>query len=149
MNNIYPPWWDTDLTIYNKYEDPQTHVVVWFRTLVTGAYWKYIGNKVTVNNVVLETNDTICRIRKDDRFLPKHLWINQPNDEMGNYFTLGVGDIIVKGDVADEINEYSAGSRSTDLQKRYKALQGCIQVQETAINTGSFRCSEHYFVRGI
>lgn len=149
MNNVYPPWWDTDLTIYNKYEDPQTHVVIWFRTLVEGAYWKYIGNKVTVNDVVLETNDTVCRIRKDDRFMAKHLWINQPNDEMGNYFTLGVGDIIVKGNVSDEINEYVAGSRSSDLQKRYKALQGCIQVQETAINTGSSRCCEHYFVRGI
>lgn len=149
MNNIYPPWWDTDLTIYNKYEDPQTHVVVWFRTVVTNAYWKYIGNKVTIAKTTLETDDTICRIRKDERFLPRHLWINQPNDKMGDYFTLGVGDIIVKGTITDTIDEYTAGSRSTDLQKRYKALQGCIQIKEVAINTGSSRCCEHYYVKGV
>ena len=149
MNNIYPPWWETTITLYNRYEDPQTHVVRWFRHVINDTFWKYTGNKVVVNKVTLETDDTTCRIRKDDKFLERHLWLSKPNDEMGNYFTLGVGDIIVKGEVSDIIDEYTSGLRSNDLEKKYKNLQGCIRVKEVAINIGSSRCSEHYFVKGV
>lgn len=148
MSNIYPVWWDTTLTIYNKFEDPNTRVVSWYRTVIKGAFWKYIGDKITVGKTVLETQDTICRIRKSDKFLERHKWLNIPNDKMSRYFTLGVGDIIVKGEVSDTINEYEAGSRSNDLLNKYKALQGCIKIDEVAINTGVGRCDEHYYVRG-
>lgn len=149
MNNIYPPWWDTTITVYNRYEDPQTHVITWFRNVIEGAFWKYTGNKVTVGKVTLETNTTVCRIRKDDRFLERHEWLNKPNDLMGNYFTLGVGDIIVKGEVNDTINEYTSGTRSNDLEKKYKNLQGCIRIEEVNIDTGTFRSPEHYLVTGV
>ena len=140
MNN-YPSWWDTTVTIYNRYEDPQTNLVSWFRHVVNGAFWKYSGNRVVVGKTVLETKDIICRLRKD--------WINIPNDLMSNYFTISQGDIIVKGDVADEIDEYVSGKRSSDLKKKYKALQGCIEIQEWANNTGGGRGNEHYYVKGI
>lgn len=149
MNNIYPPWWETTITLYNRYDDPQTHVVRWFRHVINGTFWKYTGNKVTINKVTLETDDTTCRIRKDDKFLERHVWINKPNDEMENYFTLGVGDIIIKGEVEDIIDEYTSGIRSNDIEKKYKNLQGCIRVKEVAINVGSSKCSEHYFVKGV
>lgn len=149
MNNIYPPWWDTTITIYNRYEDPQTHIVRWYRTVVTGAFWKYTGDKTVINKVVLETNNTICRIRKDDRFLPKYMWVSLPNDQMQNYFTLSQNDILVYGEVDDTIDEYTSGKRSTDLEKKYKYLQGCIRVESDAINVGVGRCSEHYYVKGV
>lgn len=148
MNN-YPVWWDTTITVFNKFQDSQTQVVTWFRTVIPNCFWKYVGNKVTVNNVVLETNNIICRIPKDDRFLEKHLWINKPNDMMGRYFTLSPGDIIVKGEVTDDINEYRSGYRSSDVLKKYKGLQGCMEIQEATVNTGIGRCNEHYFVKGI
>ena len=148
MNN-YPSWWDTTVTVYNKYEDPQTQLVRWYRHKVDGAFWKYTGNKVVVGNTVLETKDIICRLRKDDNFREKHLWIAIPNDKMSNYYTLAQGDIIVKGEVTDEINEYSAGHRSSDLKKKYKALQGCLEIQEFSINVGGGRGNEHYLVKGI
>ena len=147
MSN-YPIWWDTTLTIYNKYEDPTTHVVRWFRTVVTGAFWKYTGNKITIGKTVLETNDTICRIRKDARFLEYYDWINVPNDRMSNYFTLGIGDIIVKGKVTDTIDEYTSGKRSNDLIAKYTNSQRCIIVDEATVNTGPGRCYEHYYVKG-
>lgn len=149
MNNIYGPWWDTTITLYNKYEDPQTHVITWFRHVIPGTFWKYTGDKVVVNKVVLETNTTTCRIRKSDNFLEQHEWLAKPNDEMANYFTLGVGDIIIKGNVSDTISEYTSGSRSNDIVKKYKNLQGCIKIEEVAINVGNGRCSEHYFVKGV
>jgi hypothetical protein len=148
MSN-YPIWWDTTLTIYNKFEDSQTQLVKWYKTTIDKCFWKYVGNKVTVGTTVLETNDIICRIPKQSNFLEKGDWINIPNDEMSNYFTLSGGDIIVKGNVDDEINEYKTGKRSTDLIAKYKKLQGCMEIEEVAINAGLGRCNEHYYVKGI
>lgn len=149
MNELYPEWWDTTITIYNKFTDPQTRLTIWYRTVVTGAFWKYIGDKINIGRTVLETNNTVCRIRKDSRFLEKHLWLQVPNDKMSDYFTLGVGDIIIKGEVEDEINEYQPGKHSNDLIAKYKELQGCITIQQLAINVGAGKGLEHYHVTGI
>lgn len=145
----YPVWWETTITIYNRYEDPNTQVVRWFSHVVNNCFWKYVGDKISINNVTLETNNTICRIPKDPKFLEKYQWIKLPNDMMENYYTLGRGDIIVRGEVTDVIDEYTTGTRSTDLIAKYKELQGCIEVEEVAINTGRGRNNEHYFVKGI
>ena len=145
----YPIWWDTALTIYNRFEDPQTQVVTWYRAIVTGCFWKYAGNKINLNNATLETNNIICRIPKDKRFLERQDWVQKPNDQMEDYFTLSVGDIIVKGEVEDVINEYASGRRSNDLIKKYKSLQGCMEIQQCTINTGVGRNNEHYYVTGI
>ena len=126
MNDVYPEWWETTVTIFNKFKDPHTKVVRWYKTVVEGVFWKYVGDKVTIGKTVLETNNIICRIRKDEKFLEKYQWVQMPNDEMENYYTLARGDIIVKGEVDDNINEYEAGSRSTDLIAKYKELQDII-----------------------
>lgn len=149
MANNYPSWWNTTVTIYNRYEDTQTNLVTWFRHVVDGAFWKYSGNKVVIDKTVLETKDIICRLRKDDAFRERQDWINVPNDQMQNYFTLSQGDIIVRGEVEDTINEYVSGKRSSDLKKKYKSLQGCLEIQEWANNTGGGRGNEHYYVKGI
>jgi hypothetical protein len=148
MNN-YPIWWDTTLTIFNRYEDTQTQLVKWYKTVISGCFWKYTGDKVTINETTLETNNTIARIRKDKRFLEKYEWIKVPNDLMGNYFTIGAGDILIKGEVDDDIDEYKAGKRSTDIVQKYKDMQGCMIVEEYANNTGAGRCNEHYYVKGV
>lgn len=148
MNN-YPVWWDTTITIFNKYEDPHTHVIKWYKTTVEKVFWKEVGNKVTINDTVLETNNIICRIPKNDAFLEKFMWLQLPNDQMENYFTLGKGDIIIKGAVSDVINEYSAGNRSNDIIAKYKELQGCMSIEKVANNTGAGRTEEHYLVQGI
>lgn len=144
----YPIWWDTTLTIYNQYKDPQTKLISWYRNVVTGCFWKYTGNKVTIAQVELETNTTICRIPKDDRFLERYVWEALPNDQMSNHFTLSPGDIIVKGEVEEEIDEKTSGKRSTDFIAKYKKLQGCIEIQSWADNTGIGRNDKHYYVVG-
>jgi hypothetical protein len=147
MNN-YGPWWNETITIYNKYTDPVSKLITWHRHVVSGAFWKNIGNKIEINNVTIDTDAIICRIRIDEQFLPKHKWIALPNDEMDEYFTLGRGDIIVRDEVEDEIAEYTSGYKSTDLVKKYKDLQGCLTIDEVTINTDGGRGNEHYLVRG-
>ena len=147
--NDYPIWWDSTLTIYNRVEDAQTNVITWYRTVVNDSFWKCVGDRVVINQTVLETNNIICRIPESDKFLEKYKWIQLPNDEMSRYFTLGPGDIIIKGEVEDIVNEYQSGHRSNDLVKKYKQLQGCMEVQEVAINIGIGRNNPHYYAKGI
>ena len=145
----YPVWWDSTVTIYNKYVDKQTDITTWYRTVVTDCFWKNVSDKLTIGQTVLETNNIICRIPKDERYLPKDKWILVPSDSKSSYFTLGVGDIIINGEVTDDINEYLSGHRSTDVIAKYKELQGCMEVTVASDNTGIGRCEEHYYAKGI
>lgn len=145
----YPIWWDSTITVYNKYTDSQTDVVMWYRTVLTDCFWKNVSDKLTIGQTVLETNNIICRIPKDDKYLSKDKWILIPNDLRGNYFTLGVGDIIIKGEVDDIINEYQSGHRASDIIAKYKELQGCMEVTVSVDNTGIGRNNEHYYAKGI
>ena len=144
----YPIWWEDTITVYNRYTDPQTQITTWYRTVLTGCFWKYERSKVTVGQTVLETNRTICRIPQNAKFLERHLWEQQFNDVMGDYFTLSQGDIIAKGEVTENIDEYSKGHRSTDFIAKYKALQGCIEIDSVSINTKTGTNDKHYLVGG-
>jgi len=146
--NHYPSWWCDTLTVYNKYTDPVTKVITWHRHTIDNCFWKYVGEKVHINNTIIETKDIICRIPKRDDFLPKYQWEQLPNDEMPKYFTLGENDVIINGEVTDEVDEYQAGHRSSDLVKKYKALQGCMTIDRVAINVNGGRGNEHYYVKG-
>lgn len=147
--NKYPAWWDSTLTIYNKYEDKLTNQITWYRTVLTDCFWKYTGNKVTINDSVLETNNIIARIPESENFLEKYLWVDVPSDQKANHFTLGEGDIVVYGEVEDEINEYQTGHRSSDLLKKYKDLRGCMTIDGIALNVGKMRVDPHYWIKGI
>lgn len=147
--NIYPVWWDTTITIYNKFTDPQTRVISWYKHTLNDCFWKYTGDKINIGETVIETDDTICRIPKSNKYLDKYQWESLTNDTMSDYFTIGVGDIIIKGEVNDIIDEYTSGHRSSDIMAKYKKLQGCIMVESFSINTGTGRGSEHYLVKGV
>lgn len=148
MSN-YPVWWDTTITIYNRYEDPQTQLVKWYRTTVTNCFWKHDKTKIVVGKSVIESDSTICRIPENPDFLEKYQWVELPNDMMASKFTLGIGDIVVRGLVNDNIDEYTNGHRATDFLTKYQSLQGCIKIDEISINTGIGRNNPHYFIRGI
>lgn len=146
MSN-YPIWWEDTITLYNKYEDTQTNIITWYRTVLHNCFWKATGNKVSVGNVEIDTKNLLCRIPKDERYLRIPDWENLPNDRMSEYFTLKQGDIVVLGDIDDEINEYQKGYRATDFIDKYKNY-GCFQIQQIGINTGSGKNNEHYYISG-
>ena len=144
----YPRWWNTTVTIYNQFTDTQTDVVKWYRTVVNDCFWQLTGTTVTVGEVILDSKAITCRIPKDDRYLDKQDWIALPNDEMGNYFTLAQGDIIIKGECSEVINEYVKGHRSTDLLGKYREYQACMEITQFSNDTGTGRHNEHYHTRG-
>lgn len=143
----YPVWWDTTITLYNRYEDAQTQLIKWYRNTLTNCFWKASNNKVTINDTVLDSSNILCRIPKDGRYLDKYEWDALPNDEMENFFTLGANDIIIKGDIDFEVDEYTKGKRSNDLLEKYR-LYGCMQIEQFSVNVGAGRNNEHYLVMG-
>lgn len=146
MNN-YPAWWADTITVYNKYVDPQTRVVKWYRRVLTDCFWKFAHERVIVKNVVIETDTTKCRIPKNEDFLQAGVWKKLPNDELSSKFTLAIGDIIIHGEVDDVIDEYVSGSRASDLLTRYKDT-GCFTIDSVTIDVHESRCAEHYYVKG-
>lgn len=140
-------WWDKTLTIYNKFEDPQTDVVTWYKTVVTNCFWKDVRNKVTIGDVTIDANQIIARIPQNSKFMEKYDWNKVPNDQKSNYFTLAQGDMIVKGDIDDDIDDYVNGSRSTDILEKYKYL-GIMLIDRVSVNVGPGRTEPHYYVAG-
>ena len=144
----YPVWWEDTITVYNKFVDPQTQVVTWYPTVLTNCFWKAERSKVTVGQTVIESYNTLCRIPQNLKFLDRYQWEALPDDVMPQDFTLSEGDIIVKGEVSEAIDEGTKGHRSSDFIAKYKALRGCIQIETVAINTKTGTNDKHYRVSG-
>ena len=146
--NSYPEWWNQTVTIYSKFEDPTSHTISWYKTTVENCFWKNT-DKVVIGDIAIETNTTLCRIPKDERFIEKYLWNTLDSEEKAKHLTIGPGDVIVRGEVEDTIDEYTKGSRSSDFIAKYKKLQGCMVVESIAINVGGGRDTEHYLAKGV
>ena len=144
----YPVWWEDTITIYNKFVDAQTQLVRWYRHVITDCFWQLSGTTVKIGEVTLDSKSIVCRIPKDDRFLEIREWLALPNDEKSNHFTVAQGNIIVRGECDEEIDEYTKGHHSTDLLGRYRQYQACMEISEFSINTGSGKNNEHYLTRG-
>lgn len=144
----FPQWWADTITIYNRYEDPQTNLITWTKTILDGCFFKNANNKVTIGQTVIETNNIIVRIPQKSNYVDYATWINLGNDVRGNYFTLHQGDIIVRGNVADIINEYNSALNSNALLAKYKVLGTCLVISTFEDNSGVGRGLKHYRVVG-
>lgn len=141
-------WWDDTITIYNKYTDNLTGKVLWFRTVLNNCFFKNDAEHLRLGDATLSGTSVICRIPKSDKYLPRLEWVKLPNDEMGNYFTLGRGDMIFEGEIEDDIDEYTQGKRLNDFLAKYQDLVNYIEIINFTDNTGGGRNNEHYRVRG-
>ena len=153
MNNLPFPWWDKTITIYNKYVDTSNQRTYWVKTVVENCFWKADNLLFTMGGagnskvgVITETKKIICRIPKNDKYLNKRDW-RELADKSG-HFTLANEDIIVLGEVTDEIDEYTAGKRSTDLLSKYREDDSCLQIETYVDNCRTGIDLEHYKVIG-
>ena len=144
----YPAWWDATITVYNKYTNPLTKAVTWFRHVLSGCFWDNTGNRLIAENAQIQSNDVVCRIPQSDIYKPRGEWESLPNDIMSNYFTLGKADILIRGEIDDVIDETVKGHRATDLIAKYKDKQDCIVLKRFSDNTGTSRVMPHYYVTG-
>lgn len=143
MNN-YPDWWCDTVTLYNKHTAINGEIT-WYRTVLEGCFWKYITRYERVNDATEMTKVLLCRVRKSSKFLEDYEW--QASGERDIYFTFNEGDILIKGEVDDIVDEYTSGSRASDLLRKYK--NRCAEITECTVNVGGTRVNEHYLVRGV
>lgn len=145
--NVYPRWWDRTVTIYNRYEDPSTRIVKWYRHTMSGCFWRNVTMQMTLDNSTVGSNSQICRIPKTDKYADVIDWQNADDTFRTKYFTLQSGDFIVDGNVTDTVDEYTAGQRSSEVIGRYSKYNKCGIINKFSINTGNVDM-EHYLVYG-
>lgn len=138
-------FWNKTITLYNKSEDIQTGVISWNRHVLYNCFVKRTNSKINVGNVQLQTDNTIIRILEQSNFILPYEWQNLPNDRMKETITLQAGDLIILGDVSDDIDEYTGGQRSTDIIAKYSVL-GSVFV--SSVNINADLPNKHYLVMG-
>ena len=143
MSDMYPVWWETTVTLYNRYEATNGEIT-WYRTVLEGCFWKYETDYNQVDDVTQMTKVLLCRVRKSADYLENFEW--QEISDKNSYFTFNEGDILIRGEITDTVDEYVKGSRSSDLLNKYK--DRCAVITECRNNTGTGRVCEHYLVRG-
>ena len=155
MSNFPFPWWDKTITIYNKYIDPTTQRVSWYRNTVNNCFWKADNTMfsmgrygVSTIGVVTENKTILCRIPEDSRYVNKLAWDELSEGERSEHFTLANEDIIVLGEVEDDLNEYASGKRANDLVSKYKKIDSCLTIDNYVDNVRTGVELKHYKVVG-
>lgn len=146
--SVYPIWWDDSITLYNRYENPVTQQITWYRTELGGCFVQSAKTVISGGQIIYDSDSTLIRIPENENYRSYDEWIAIPNVSQGEYFTLHAGDIIILKSVQDTISEYTKGQRSSDLIAKYKDLSLCLTISSLQDNTGIGRVCPHYAVRG-
>lgn len=146
--NVYGDWWDKTITLFNKVVD-NNGKIKWYSHIIPECFYKHTVEKITTGGTTISSDVSICRIKVNANFVPKREYDTLSEEEKQTCFTLTGGDIVVPEGIDFELNEYSAGHRSSDLMKQYKAYPGCFTIESVSINVGGGRGNEHYKVKGV
>lgn len=145
---ITPVFKDT-VTIYNRhqYTDAQTGKtkIKWFRTVLHNCYYSTKRIEVLNGNILSQADSYSVRIPENKKYRDTAAWKNMPLDLINKYFTISTGDVIVKGEISDDIED-TAGKRITDLIEKYKP--NCFTVKTFSDNT-KIKFGAHYAVGGV
>lgn len=108
---------NANITIYNKYFDKIASLDKYQRTVIEDVNWQSKRNMVigkTVGDKGAQVTDTtLIIIDKLDNYISPKRFKNLSDVERINYFTFGLGDKIVKGNIDFEV------TKIVDLDKNY------------------------------
>lgn len=144
----YPPWWNVTITLYNHYVDKTTQLTTWYRTVLKNCFFQNQYEVTVGGETIGRTNSTIVRIPQNYIYKDYADWYTGEKTSLDKYFTLRQGDIIIRGEVDDIIDETKKGMYSTDIVAKYKDLGLCTQIEAYQNNTGGGRGTPHYKVIG-
>lgn len=121
---------NSDITIFNKYYNKDLERDCYKRTVIKDVDWQEkIESDLQDKGLKVETNVNIF-LDKENYISPKK-FRGLDTTERDKYFTLDVGDYIVKGIVSQEINSF------TELEKNFEDAVSILGVS---------KCSEHFEV---
>lgn len=134
------PTFNQTITLYNKFAEKVNGKTktVWNKTVLKNCFFgTEKATQLNGENLSM-VNSFICRIPENVNFTE---YYNGETDK----FTLKPDDIIVKGEVSDEIKDIQ-GQRASDLLQKYKGF--CFTVKAVSINT-KLPFSKHYRASGV
>lgn len=114
---------DSSITIYNQYDDPETRMTKWNRTVLHGIS-AFVNTKASlVNGEGRPANESVFRIPsacdKYSLYMPEYDYHCATHKE--NFWTLAIGDLIVAGVCQIE----DIGGISTLEKNHFKAFRVC------------------------
>lgn len=130
---------NADITIYNRYYDNSIGADQYKRTVIKGVNWQNKRNGTVSNNGLLLADSTLIFINKLENYISPKKFNKLLPDELENYFTLAVGDKIVKGEVDFEILGIKP-YRISDLENEFDDVIDIKSVSEF---------SGHFQVEGV
>lgn len=135
----YPPWWRETVTVYNKVTEGGK--LVYYRHVLEGCHIKRERVTKTDSGNRGVSSVVTLRARYDTNYLTPSSYVDSCAAVQGRYFTFCPGDVILYGNVPDEMSD-EPGKRPADLLAAYEGFV----VQSACDNTGAR--PEHYRITG-
>ena len=139
MINILPTFKHT-ITLINRLPaqvSESGHDEYYKTVLHNCSLHKTINKNVSDINVGIYSIN-VCRIVPDERYMTQEQWYLEPKAG----YTLSVGDIIIEGDIPDDITDNNA------LQVYHKYMTKAFKIQYISVNTALDEAFPHIRVEG-
>lgn len=139
-HSIYPSWWNRTATIYNKVtEDGKLR---YYKHTVKGCYFgtQHVFDSDAGNASAVSEN--VLRVRKSALYINPAAYQALGSADKAAYFTLRPGDVVLYGDIADDMAD-EQGKRPADILKKRRGFV----VKTSADNTQS-QIMPHYRAGG-
>lgn len=130
---------NSDITIYNKYYDPYNDMYKYQRTVVKGVNWQSKRTGTVSDKGLLLADSTLIFIDKLDNYISPKRFAKLESIEREKYFTLTIGDKIVKGEVDFEI----IGIKNYSINDLNNEFDDVITIK--SVNS----LSDHFEVEGV
>ncbi|MBZ9608637.1 hypothetical protein G9F73_012540 [Clostridium estertheticum] len=120
---------NADLTLYNKYYDVIDDIDKYQRTVIKGVNWQGKRNGTVSDKGLLLADSILIIIDKLDNYISPKRFRNLSDDERVNYFTLDMGDKVVKGVIDFEITGVKPNSIA-DLENNFDDVVNIMSTRE-------------------
>ncbi|MCE9656500.1 hypothetical protein LPC13_14590 [Clostridium celatum] len=130
---------NSDITVYNKYYDPYNDMYKYQRTVIKGVNWQSKRIGTVSDKGLLLADSTLIFIDKLDNYISPKRFAKLESIEREKYFTLTIGDKIVKGEVDFEI----IGIKNYSINDLNNEFDDVITIK--SVNS----LSDHFEVEGV
>ena len=94
---------NANITIYNRYYDLMSGYDKYQRTVIRNVNWNGIRNATVTSNGLLMADSIRIILDKLENYISPKQFARLTDIERPNYFTLGIADKVVKGEIDFEV----------------------------------------------
>ena len=120
---------NADMTVYNKYYDSMSGNDGYQLTVIKGVDWQGKRNATVSDKGLLLADSVLIILDKLENYISPKRFRKLTNAERLNYFTLAVGDKIVKGEIDFEITGIKPNSIA-DIENNFDNVVNIMSSRE-------------------